>query len=96
MFFYPLVIVPIVLVGNKLDLSRVKYNIKPVVKDVLVIERLKCIAMARRIGAYTYMECSAMGNYGVRDVFDMAFRAIIPGLKKKVPIKYQILSKVNM
>ena len=33
-------------------------------------------AMAEKIGAYTYVECSAKLNYGVREVFETAVRAI--------------------
>ena len=80
------------LVGNKLDISGEKYNINPGVKDVMVIDSAKCIAMARKIGANVYMECSAKDNDGVKDVFGMAFRALIPGIKHKDP--YRVISKV--
>ena len=59
-----------------------------------LVERTMAIAMARKIGAYVYLECSAKENDGVRAVFGMAFKAIVPGIKQKEPIKYKINSKV--
>ena len=39
------------------------------------------LSVAQIIGAYAYLECSAKLNDGVKDVFDMVFRAIFPGAK---------------
>ena len=39
--------------------------------------------MARKISAYAYLECSAKQNDGVKEVFDMAFRAIFPVNQEK-------------
>jgi hypothetical protein len=39
-------------------------------------------AVAQKIGAYKYLECSARNNDGVKEVFEHATRA---ALAKKVP-----------
>ena len=65
------------LVGNKKDIRLdidvifclVDSNLKP-----LKMEDGR--AMAQNIGAFSYVECSAKLNEGVKEVFDMAFRAI--------------------
>ena len=59
-----------------------------------LVERTMAIAIARKIGAYVYFECSAKENDGVRALFGMAFKAIVPGNKQKDSIKYKINSKV--
>ena len=40
-------------------------------------------AMSEKIGAYTYLECSAKTNEGVRDVFETATRAALQTKRKK-------------
>ena len=47
-------------------------------------------AMANKIGAYAYMECSAKCNDGVRDVFETATRAALQSKKKKPKIRCRI------
>ena len=74
-----MVVVPVVLVGNKKDIrmdgiARVhlyEKNIEPTNNNDGLI-------MAHKIGAYAYLECSAKMNDGVREVFDMTFKAIFP------------------
>ena len=39
--------------------------------------------MSEKIGAYTYLECSAKTNEGVRDVFETATRAALQTKRKK-------------
>jgi len=39
--------------------------------------------MADRIGAITYLECSAKDNDGVKKVFEAATRAALSSTKKK-------------
>ena len=83
--------VPVILVGNKKDLrndettkrelSRMKQE--PVRAD-------EGSAMANKIGAYAYMECSAKCNDGVRDVFETATRAALQSKKKKPKIRCRI------
>ncbi|ODM87937.1 Ras-like GTP-binding protein Rho1 [Orchesella cincta] len=76
--------VPIILVGNKKDLRG----------DQEVIDQLAKLgqapvkfedgeAMADKINAFAYLECSAKTGEGVRDVFETATRAAIQVKKKK-------------
>ncbi|PWA28687.1 hypothetical protein CCH79_00014813, partial [Gambusia affinis] len=60
--------VPIVLVGNKTDLRNDKYE---------VINHEDGINMSNQIAAYSYQECSAKNNEGVREVFDTAAKAAL-------------------
>ena len=82
--FFSLVVVPIVLVGNKkdirLDIDAVfdlaKRNIQPLTME-------KGLAIARKIGVYAYLECSSKLNDGVKEVFDMALQVIANQRKVK-------------
>lgn len=76
--------VPIILVGNKKDLR----------SDVGTIRELQKMkqqpvtnedgqAMADKIGAYGYLECSARTKEGVREVFELATRAALQTKKRK-------------
>ena len=94
-FFLSMVVVPIVLVGNKKDLE----NDVNFPHDKTNIQRIKmkdCHAVAQKIGAFAYLECSAKLNDGVKEVFDMAFRAIFPIKEKKVTKKKDIDSMVML
>uniref|UniRef100_A0A0N4Z021 Ras-like GTP-binding protein Rho1 n=1 Tax=Parastrongyloides trichosuri TaxID=131310 RepID=A0A0N4Z021_PARTI len=75
--------VPIILVGNKMDIR----------DDPIAIEELKKLnqepvkyeqgkAMADQIGAFAYIECSAKTKVCVREVFEMATRAALATKKK--------------
>ena len=66
------------LVGNKKDLD----TDTDVTLDVRLVFRNDCEAVARTIGAFAYLECSAKLNRGVKEVFDMAFRAFFPVNKR--------------
>lgn len=70
--------VPYILVGTKLDLR----------EDRDTIERLKerkqspinynqGLQMAKEIGAVKYLECSALTQRGLKNVFDEAIRAVL-------------------
>ena len=76
--FYSSVVVPIVLVGNKKDLD----TDTDVTLNVQLIFTNDCEAVARTIGAFAYLECSAKLNRGVKEVFEMAFRAFFPANKR--------------
>ncbi len=70
--------VPIILVGNKKDLR----NDENIRRELLKIEQEPVtleegLAMAERIGASTYLECSARTKEGVREVFETAARAAL-------------------
>jgi GTPase SAR1 family protein len=78
--------VPFVLVGNKIDLRG----------DPDTVQRLSDLGqrpisteqgeeLARRIGAARYLECSALTQQGLKDVFDEGVRAALypPVVKKE-------------
>lgn len=44
---------------------------------------IKCIDIAKRIGAYKFMECSAKLRIGVEEVFETAVKAAISKKKHK-------------
>jgi len=80
--------VPMVLVGTKLDLR----------EDVQTIEKLRerrmqpiqfaaGSAMARDIGAGKYLECSALTQKGLKNVFDEAIRAVLHPAPKQLKKK---------
>ena len=71
--FLSSVVVPIVLVANKTDLtdgiSHLAYN-----PEFLMMK--EGYTMANKIGAYAYLKCSAKLNDGVWAVFETAAKAI--------------------
>ncbi|WP_411024950.1 Rho family protein [Salmonella sp. s54836] len=77
--------VPIILVGNKRDL-RHDENTK---RDLYAQGKQEPVkmedgrAMAEKIGAYVYLECSAKTKEGVREVFEQATRAALQQKKTK-------------
>ena len=76
-------VVPIVLVGNKRDLRTDEttiYELATRGQEPVKVD--DGYAMAKRIGAYAYIECSAELNEDVREVFQTAAHAAMP--KKKI------------
>ena len=76
--------VPIVLVGNKKDLRNdesVKLELGKRKQEEVKFDDGR--AMAERIGAVCYLECSAKDNDGVREVLEAATRAALKGKKKR-------------
>lgn len=76
--------VPLILVGTKLDLR----------DDPNTLQKLQALGqqpistqkgqeLATKINAYKYMECSAMTQAGLKDVFDTAVKAVLFGANKK-------------
>ena len=65
--------VPIVLVGNKKDL---RFD-QQMCQTQNLVRTEEGRAMAKKIGAFAYLECSAKNRDGVREVFDMATRAAL-------------------
>merc|ERR550532_657925 len=80
--------VPIVLVGNKLDLRNNPDTLESLAK--LKQQPVPVSAgqeMATRIGAFAYLECSARTKEGARQVFETANRAAlmkVNGKKRKI------------
>jgi Ras family protein A len=76
--------VPIILVGNKKDLRNDPNTIKELVKmKQEPVKPAEGRAMAKKINAFAYFECSAKRNEGVREVFETATRAALQEKKKK-------------
>ncbi|CAH8446994.1 unnamed protein product [Heterobilharzia americana] len=76
--------VPIILVGNKKDLRHDQATInelRRMKQEPVKFEEGR--AMAERINAYAYLECSAKTKEGVREVFEAATRAAIQVQKQK-------------
>ena len=76
--------VPIILVGNKKDLRNDPITIKELSK--MKQEPVKPEdgrAMAEKINAFAYLECSAKSKEGVREVFETSTRAALQVKKKK-------------
>ncbi|KAH9512717.1 guanine nucleotide-binding protein Rho [Biomphalaria pfeifferi] len=76
--------VPIILVGNKKDLRNdesTKRELMKMKQEPVRPEEGR--AMAEKINAYSYLECSAKTKEGVREVFETATRAALQVKKKK-------------
>ncbi len=76
--------VPIILVGNKKDLrndDNTKRELAKMKQEAVKSEEGR--AMAEKISAFQYLECSAKTKEGVRDVFETATRAALQTKKKK-------------
>ena len=76
--------VPIILVGNKKDLrmdETTRRELMKVKQEPVRPEEGK--GMADKIGAFSYLECSAKSKDGVRQVFEMATRAALQSKKKR-------------
>ena len=75
--------VPIVLVGNKKDLRFDDVTRRELAKSKQEpVKTEDGRAMAEKIGAYAYLECSAKLNEGAREVFETATRAALQTKKK--------------
>ncbi|CAF1036063.1 unnamed protein product [Adineta steineri] len=76
---------PIVLVGTKIDLLNDKQTIKNLLNRKLTpVITQKGLIMAEEIGATAYVECSALTQTNLTQVFDIAIRA---GLGKHPKLK---------
>jgi len=78
--------VPIILVGTKLDLRDDKETIERLrEKKMTPITYEQGLAKMKEINAVKYLECSALTQKGLKNVFDEAIRAVItpPVIKKK-------------
>ncbi|XP_033121699.1 ras-like GTP-binding protein Rho1 isoform X2 [Anneissia japonica] len=78
--------VPVILVGNKKDLRNDDNTRKELAKmKQEPVKTEEGRAMADKIQAFQYLECSAKANEGVREVFETATRAALQVKKKKRP-----------
>jgi len=78
--------VPIILVGTKSDLRNDQTMLAKLASQSLsVVTKEQAELRAREIGAKQYMECSALTQEGLKNVFDEAIRAALtkPKPKKK-------------
>lgn len=83
--------VPIILVGNKKDLRNDPNTIKELSKmKQEPVKPEEGRAMAEKINAFAYLECSAKSKEGVREVFETATRAAL-----QVGFNYFFLSNSN-
>jgi len=82
--------IPIILVGTKLDLREDKDTIEALrSKNLQYVNTVEGLNMAQTIGAFKYIECSALTQEGLKSVFDLAIKAtqFKPGSKKKKSCK---------
>ncbi|XP_050424448.1 ras-like GTP-binding protein Rho1 isoform X3 [Adelges cooleyi] len=76
--------VPIILVGNKKDLRNDPNTIRELNKmKQEPVRPEEGRAMAEKINAFAYLECSAKSKEGVREVFETSTRAALQVKKKK-------------
>ncbi len=75
---------PIILVGTKLDLREDRETMERLrEKGQMPISYEQGMAKAKEINAIRYLECSALTQKGLKNVFDEAIRAVIqPSVKK--------------
>jgi len=81
--------VPIILVGNKKDLRNDPNTIKELSKmKQEPVKPEEGRAMAEKINAFAYLECSAKSKEGVREVFETATRAALQVCFLRSVIRY--------
>jgi GTPase SAR1 family protein len=69
---------PMILVGTKLDLREDPDTIKKLgQKNMAPISYSQSVQMSKDIGAVKYLECSALTQTGLKNVFDEAIRAAL-------------------
>lgn len=75
--------VPFILVGTKIDLRENPQDISPQDKGKLPFKKEHGVAKARRLGAVCYMECSALTQKGLKEVFERAVETVLNPPKAK-------------
>jgi len=81
--------IPMVLVGTKLDLREDPDTIQKLrERRMTAIAYQQASQMAKDIGAVRYLECSALTQKGLKNVFDEAIRAVLqPAPRDRKPPK---------
>ena len=80
--------VPIILVGTKLDLRDDEETINKLKeKKMAPITYAQGLQMMKDIRAVKYLECSALSQKGLKQVFDEAIRAVLIPQKRNVKTK---------
>ena len=75
---------PIILVGNKKDLQNDKDTIQELLKENQEpVKTEDAQVLAKKIGAISYLECSAKENKGITEVFETVALAGIKQDEKK-------------
>jgi len=70
--------IPILLVGTKLDLRDDRDTLEKLrERRMSPIDYQRASQLAREIGAIRYLECSALTQKGLKNVFDEAIRAVL-------------------
>ncbi|OZJ06240.1 Ras-related C3 botulinum toxin substrate 1 [Bifiguratus adelaidae] len=70
--------IPIILIGTKLDLREDRDTIDKLrAKHMAPISFSQGVQMSKDIGAQRYLECSALTQKGLKNVFDEAIRAVL-------------------
>ncbi|XP_064635178.1 ras-related protein Rac1 isoform X1 [Lineus longissimus] len=74
---------PTILVGTKLDLRDDKATVdKLKEKRLAPISYVQGLQQMKEVGAVKYLECSALTQKGLKNVFDEAIRAVLQPVKK--------------
>ena len=77
--------VPILLVGTKMDLRSNKDTVKKLEEQELAPVRTEQgNTVAKEVGAIEYLECSAMEQESLKNVFDQAIRSVFSIPRKLV------------
>jgi len=76
--------IPVILVGTKMDMRRPD--------DYKHVSTREGQEVADQIKAYKYLECSALTQVGLGNVFDETVRCVL-GIKNKKPEPQEVLSK---
>jgi small GTP-binding protein len=76
--------VPFLLVGTKIDLRDDEDQVQRLrEKHLEPIAEAKANALAAQLGAQKYLECSALTQKGLKNVFDEAIRSVLTGKAAK-------------
>jgi len=84
---------PILLVGTKIDLREDEATLDELAKsNKKPISQAEAETMVKELGALNYLECSALNQNGLKNVFDQALTSVVmkkggPGAKTKAPNK---------